>query len=155
MVRIPIRDPVLEYFREAGLRKIKPYKFQYSCFAKERWLGRTIHEVFCQEFHDRSAAYYTKAILEGIIRVNDKQVPLDYRLKNSDRIVHNVHRHEPPVTDQSIDIIAETTDLLVVNKPASIPVHPTGRYRHHSLTHILRREYGFDRLHRKLKQDWM
>jgi 23S rRNA-/tRNA-specific pseudouridylate synthase len=145
-------EAMIECIRENGLRKVKPYEFQYRCFAKGRWLHRSIEDVFHQEFHDRSPAYYTRAILEGHIQVNGHHVPLNYCIQSSDRIDHRLHRHEPPVTDQSIEIIAHTNDLLVVDKPASIPVHPTGRYRYNSLMYLLRREYGFDssRLHRKM-----
>ena len=38
-------------------------------------------------------------------------------------------RHEVPVADSRIRVIRMTEDLVVVDKPASIPVHPCGRYR--------------------------
>jgi hypothetical protein len=38
-------------------------------------------------------------------------------------------------------------DLIVVNKPSSIPVHPAGRYRHNSLVYILAREHNMRNLH--------
>ena len=33
-----------------------------------------------------------------------------------------LNRHEPPVTAETIEIISETDDMVVVNKPSSIPV---------------------------------
>ena len=41
-----------------------------------------------------------------------------------------------------IEIVSETKDMIVLNKPPSIPVHPTGRYTHNSLINILRHEMG-------------
>lgn len=41
-----------------GMRKVKPYYFEYKSFAKGRWLGRPILEVFSSEFRDRSIDYY-------------------------------------------------------------------------------------------------
>ena len=58
-----------------------------------------------------------------------------------------MHRHELPVTDQAIEIVHDDNDLLVVNKPASIPVHPCGRYRHNTIIFILAKEYGYKNLH--------
>jgi hypothetical protein len=43
---------------EKGLRKVKPYFFEYKSYAKGRWLGRKLLEVFSTEFRDRSADYY-------------------------------------------------------------------------------------------------
>lgn len=40
------------------MRKVKPYYFEYKSFAKGRWFGRTILEVFSSEFRDRSVDYY-------------------------------------------------------------------------------------------------
>ena len=31
-------------------------------------------------------------------------------------------RHEPPVTAEPIQVISDTEDIVVVNKPSSIPV---------------------------------
>lgn len=64
-------------------------------------------------------------------------------------ISHTVHRHEPPVTDKAIEIIEETKDLYVIDKPGSIQVHPSGRYRHNTVLHIMRKEFNHDVLFRK------
>ena len=64
-----------------------------------------------------------------------------------DYFSHLIHRHEPPVTWHPIDIIykgeSEWDGLLVINKPASIPAHPSGRYRFNSVVEILKNEHGF------------
>lgn len=46
-----------------------------------------------------------------------------------------------------IEIVSDTKDMIVVNKPPSIPVHPTGRYTHNSLINILRHEMGINAVH--------
>ena len=53
-----------------------------------------------------------------------------------------MHRHEPPVTANPIEIVHEDEDLIVINKPAGVPVHPTGRYNYNSVTEIMRAERG-------------
>lgn len=47
---------------EEGFRRVKPYYFEYRTFAKERWLGRTVLEVFQKEFRDRSPEYYVRGV---------------------------------------------------------------------------------------------
>lgn len=39
-------------------------------------------------------------------------------------------------------MIHEDDDLVVINKPASIPVHPAGRYKHNTIIEIMRHERG-------------
>lgn len=52
-------------------------------------------------------------------------------------------RHEMPVAAWPIEILANTDDFLVINKPSSIPIHPCGRYRFNSILYILAKEKGF------------
>ncbi|CAO3639762.1 unnamed protein product [Mucor hiemalis] len=92
-------------------------------------------------------SYYRQAIKKGLITVNEQQTTPDTVIKHHDMLCHTVHRHEPPVTDQPIDIMHETEDLLVINKPGSIQVHPSGRYRHNTVVHILRKELNYDILY--------
>ncbi|KAJ8325533.1 DRAP deaminase [Batrachochytrium dendrobatidis] len=129
-----------EYIVENGLRKVKPYLYVYQTYAKQRWLGMTVFEVFSKEFHDRPAEVYRQAILKGRIKINGKAVPLDYVIRNSDLVENTVHRHEPVITDTPIEIVHQSDSVLVVNKPSSIPVHPTGRYRHNTVIHLLEYE---------------
>lgn len=44
------------------MRKVKPYYFEYKSFAKGRWFGRTLLEVFSSEFRDRSEDYYVMTL---------------------------------------------------------------------------------------------
>lgn len=63
-------------------------------------------------------------------------------VKNGDVISHTLHRHEPPVTAQPIGIVHEDDDMIVINKPAGVPVHPAGRYNYNSIVEIMRAERG-------------
>jgi len=65
-------------------------------------------------------------------------------VKNGDIISHTQHRHEPPVTARNIDIVHEDNDMIVINKPAGVPVHPSGRYKYNSVTEIMRAERGYE-----------
>ncbi|KAJ3030878.1 RNA pseudouridylate synthase domain containing protein 2, partial [Rhizophlyctis rosea] len=141
------------YYFEDGLRKVFPYFFKFQTFAKGRWLNRTIYEVFSSEFQDKPKEYYKQAIEVGAITVNGEIKSLDYVLKNADLVEHLIHRHEPPVSADAVEIVnrknkddptarAELADdIVVISKPSSIPIHPTGRYHHNTLLHILRHDY--------------
>ncbi len=73
--------------------------------------------------------------------VNGVRVPtVKAIVKNGDIISHTLHRHEPPVTAQPIGIVHEDNDMIVINKPAGVPVHPAGRYNFNSIIEIMRAE---------------
>lgn len=136
-----------DYYFENGLRKVYPYDFHWNTTAKERWFGRTLHDVYKQEF-SRAIVHQPleELILSGKIQVNDKTRSLDYVIKNGDRVSHSKHRHEIPVLGDPIKVVHEDEDYLVVDKPCSIPMHPCGKYRYNSLSIILAKEFRYTNL---------
>lgn len=118
-------------------------------FVKGRWHGQTLETVFMQEFVYKNFIYFFKSMAAGNIKVNGEVVNGDFRFAQNQMLTHLIHRHEPPVIDLAIEIIHQDEDLLVVNKPSSIPCHPTGHYRHNSVTHILKKELELAELWRK------
>ena len=68
-------------------------------------------------------------------------------LQNNDFLRNTVHRHEPPVTAQPIQILVEDDEVVVVDKPSSLPVHPCGRFRHNTVIFILGKEHDLKELH--------
>ncbi|XP_053697758.1 pseudouridylate synthase RPUSD2 [Sabethes cyaneus] len=134
------------YYIENGLRKVYPYYFTFTTFTKGRWVGEKILDVFAREFRAHPAEEYERCIKAGTLTVNYEKVPTDYRLKHNDLLANIVHRHEVPVTSQPITIVHMDDDIVVVNKPASIPVHPCGRYRHNTVVFILAKEYNLKNL---------
>ncbi|KAJ2966039.1 hypothetical protein NUW58_g10766 [Xylaria curta] len=59
-------------------------------------------------------------------------------------VSHTIHRHEPPVSAAPIGILHEDDDMIVINKPSGIPVHPAGRYNYNSVVEIMKSERGDD-----------
>lgn len=79
-------------------------------------------------------------ISEGLVTVNGKGVKAGYKLKKDDRIaVVLPERVEvTPVPKQiSLDIVYEDGDLLIVNKPKGLLVHPTEAERENTLVSAL------------------
>uniref|UniRef100_A0AAV2JBU7 Pseudouridylate synthase RPUSD2 n=1 Tax=Knipowitschia caucasica TaxID=637954 RepID=A0AAV2JBU7_KNICA len=136
------------YYFENGLRKVRPYYHDFKTYCKGRWIGKTLMEVFKSEFRAESMEYYQRAAEEGRIRLNDTPVKdLSIVLRNNDHMRNTVHRHEPPVVGRPLEILADNGEILVVDKPASIPVHPCGRFRHNTVIFILGKEQGISELH--------
>ncbi|XP_065090802.1 pseudouridylate synthase RPUSD2-like isoform X2 [Ochlerotatus camptorhynchus] len=134
------------YYIENGLRKVYPYYFTFTTFTKGRWVGEKILDVFAREFRAHPAEEYERCIKAGTLTVNYEKVPTDYRLKHNDLLANIVHRHETPVLAHSINIIYVDNDLVVLDKPCSLPVHPCGRYRHNTVVFILAKEYNLKNL---------
>eukprot|EP00559_Dactyliosolen_fragilissimus_P002536 CAMPEP_0184866796 /NCGR_PEP_ID=MMETSP0580-20130426/23773_1 /TAXON_ID=1118495 /ORGANISM="Dactyliosolen fragilissimus" /LENGTH=626 /DNA_ID=CAMNT_0027366671 /DNA_START=38 /DNA_END=1918 /DNA_ORIENTATION=- len=130
------------------IRVVRPYPFTFATFAKARWVNKRLIDVYHEEFGSYPRCYYENSIKEGRIRVSGKIVKCEYIIKGGDELSHTVHRHEPAVgisdrtkgcsIDQGIiNIIHENENVLVVDKPATVPVHPCGGYNFNSLSCIL------------------
>ncbi|KAL4807629.1 pseudouridine synthase [Aspergillus unguis] len=138
----PCEGLPVRYYFEGGLRRVYPYHYTYNTHCKERWRNRELVDIFTSEFRDREPGYYKKALESGNVCVNGKPAGPHTILKNGEVISHTLHRHEPPVTGNDVGIIFEDDDLLVIDKPAGVPVHSTGRYHYNSVIEILRIRYG-------------
>ncbi|POR39255.1 Pseudouridine synthase [Tolypocladium paradoxum] len=132
------------YYFEDELRRVRPYHWTYNTYCKERWRGRTLIDIFESEFRDRPAAYYRASMETGDIYVNGKQVGPGYVVRNGDLVSHTLHRHEPPVTADPVGVIHEDDDMIVINKPSGVPVHPAGRYKFNSVIEIMKADRGKD-----------
>ncbi|XP_019374551.1 PREDICTED: RNA pseudouridylate synthase domain-containing protein 2 [Gavialis gangeticus] len=136
------------YYFEGGLRKVRPYYFDFQTYCKGRWVGKSLLHVFASEFRSHPLAYYRVAARAGRLRLNEQPVrDLDVVLKNNDFLRNTAHRHEPPVTAQPIQVLAENDEMVVVDKPSSLPVHPCGRFRHNTVIFILGKEHNLKELH--------
>ena len=78
--------------------------------------------------------------------MNGNVVDETYEIKNGDCISHTIHRHEPPVSSRPVKIIHHDSEsgLLVIDKPAGIPVHPSGRFHQNSIVTLIKLELGFN-----------
>ncbi|CAJ0576499.1 unnamed protein product, partial [Mesorhabditis spiculigera] len=141
-----------ERLRLGGIRYLDPYWSVWRTYAKGRWLGRKLVDCFAQEFLSCNKHYSTVAVKLGRVYVNGKQITdTEYVLKNADFIEHWGHRHEHPVLDCKIRIVEDNENLLVVDKPASLPVHACGQYSIHTVLGLLRTQHqitGLRVLHR-------
>lgn len=66
-------------------------------------------------------------VKDGVVKVNDEQVKVNYKVKEGDTItveVPEVEELDIVAEDLQLDIIYEDADVLVVNKPRGMVVHP-------------------------------
>ncbi|QLG74456.1 hypothetical protein HG535_0G03390 [Zygotorulaspora mrakii] len=147
----------VEVYFANGVRNIRPYYHRRASFAKGRWFKRTLTDVLVNEFNAVTEEEYIDGIRKGqykIIRDGQSLEPeeaLHSPIENSDIIETSSHKHEPPVLKwcdeeidiegkkvAGIDIVFENEDLLVLDKPNGIPIHPTGQFYQNTLTEILK-----------------
>lgn len=138
----PANPPQAEdYIIRKGKRYVKPYYFEFISHVKNRWAGKTIVDLFAEEFKGRPYEYYVGAVKSGRIQVDGKMVHAGYVVQSSQKISHFLHRHEPPVLAGNVSVLHSDSDVITVYKPASVPVHPCGQYRKNTVVGILEAEH--------------
>lgn len=137
-------DEDTNYIIDGSLRRTTPYFYTYMTYCKLRWRDRSLLDIFSNEFRLYPESYYIKALENGTVTLNGEKTTKDTIIHNGDLICHRIHRHEPPVSSKPIKIIYQDDKIVVIDKPSGIPVHPTGRYRHNSITYILKKEFNLN-----------
>lgn len=92
-----------------------------------------VDKFLMEHLRDTSRARIQRAAEAGCIHVNDRPVKSNYRVKPLDVVTlmldHPRQETEVTAEDIPLNIVYEDDDLLVVNKPAGLVVHPgVGNY---------------------------
>ncbi len=91
-----------------------------------------IDKYLSDESEDLSRSFIQKLLTEHLIKVNNKDVKSNYKIKCGDKIdviIPDMSEPEIEPVDIPLDIIYEDNDVLIVNKPKGMVVHPApGHY---------------------------
>lgn len=101
-------------------------------FQVENEAGTRLDVYLCAEMADFSRSRIQKLIKDGYVLVNEKPVKANYRLLCEDQISVKIPElKDPEILPENIplDILYEDADVIVVNKPKQMVVHPApGHY---------------------------
>ena len=99
---------------------------------EQEYDGTRIDRYISDNIDSLTRSYLQKMIKEGCVTANGKPVKPSYSLKAGDQIAFTLPESIEPnieAEDISLDIIYEDEDLLIVNKPKDMVVHPAaGHY---------------------------
>ncbi|MFH0969811.1 MAG: RluA family pseudouridine synthase [Patescibacteria group bacterium] len=99
-----------------------------------------IDKFLAQEFFSLSRGEIIKNIKEEKILVNKKLVKPSYRLKENDEIESKISFEREEIIPNSkikLNIIYSDDNIIVINKPAGIQVHPDSNERKNTLVNAL------------------
>lgn len=99
-----------------------------------------IDKVLTNYFTDISRSYVQKMIKDKLAYANGNVIKANYRLKEGDIITCTIPKCvEPEIIAENIplDLIYEDQDILIVNKPKDMVVHPSAGHYSHTLVNAL------------------
>jgi len=102
--------------------------------------GERLDKYVCQQHPELSRSHVQKLIAEGYITVNDQKGKPGLRLSKGDRLKLVIPPAPPSrlvPEAMPLNIIYEDADLLVVDKPAGLTVHPAPGHPSHTLVNAI------------------
>ena len=106
----------------------------------ESQAGIRIDKFLSDELPELSRSYIQKLIKEEEVTVNGNKVKANYKVNEADIVVLNQPElKEPDILAENIplDILYEDSDLLIVNKPKRMVVHPSAGHYSGTLVNAL------------------
>lgn len=95
-----------------------------------------LEDLLCERFPALSKMYLREVVKKGACEVNGRHENIGYRLSPDDFIeieVDLTREHSMLPQDLPIDIVFEDGDIIVVDKPAGMLVHPSHREKNGTL----------------------
>ena len=103
-----------------------------ECFVTEETAGDRIDKFLSEQYEDLSRSFLQKLLKSGEVMVNGRPVKASYKAAEGDTISFEVPEAvEPEIVPEDIplDILYEDHDVILVNKPKGMVVHPAaGHY---------------------------
>ena len=118
-----------EIYKSSVIRKCKVEE-NIESIRLDRYLGN--------RFSYYSRSKWQELIGQGLVLVNGKRIKYTREIKKGDEIIYHLIGLKEPDIDKNIQIIYDDGDLIIVNKPANLPVIPSGKYYYNTLHTIMK-----------------
>src|SRR5271163_2704633 len=102
--------------------------------------GQRLDQFLRQELPEHSRAFLQKLIEQGHVVVNGGAAKASYKVHAGDKIRVEIPPPRPLETlpeEIALDVLFEDDDLIVVNKPAGLVVHPAAGHWSGTLVNAL------------------
>ncbi len=108
----------------------------------EEYDGKTLVEALCGVVKHLPAEYWETECARGLV-LNTKHEIVSAKkiVRAGERFLHKYPNVTEPDVNGRVEILHEDQALIVVNKPAPLPMHAGGRFNFNTLQHILNAAY--------------
>lgn len=143
--RLMVRQAALdESLRDMPGRQ--PYFNQRPVHVPARFDKATALE-FLSQFHPHvERERWQREFDSGMVHYKDQPIAASAVVRSGMKLVHLQPGTTEPDVATAIRLLYEDDDLIVVDKPAPLPMHPSGRFNRNTLVWMLRRVYPAQKL---------
>jgi UPF0176 protein len=115
-----------------------PYENERPVSISAKWEGRPLLEMLCGAFPHLGRDYWIERIAQGLV-VDDRRraVSPERIVRAGERYLNRLPAMSEPDVSSDIRVLYEDGAIVVVAKPAPLPLHPSGRFNRNTLQAIL------------------
>jgi len=116
-----------------------------SLFPDDFLTGTRLDRYLSDEREDMSRSYIQQLIDAGNVSVNGKKVKASYKLRDNDRVELLIPEPETvEILPENIplDIVYDDDDIIIINKPQGMVVHPAAGHLSGTLVNALMYHFG-------------
>ncbi|MGN0170296.1 MAG: RluA family pseudouridine synthase [Lachnospiraceae bacterium] len=113
---------------------------EYRIYVEDDLVGQRIDKFLAGELEEFSRSFIQNLIDQQLVCVNGNAVKANYKLRSKDEISLSVPERkeiEAVAQDIPLDILYEDSDVLIVNKPKGMVVHPSAGHPDHTLVNAV------------------
>ena len=118
-----------------------PYENRRPIRVPERLDDYTAIDFVTEITSRLSRAEWLRVLDNQQLELDGRPIAPTDKVAAGQRLIHVMPRSTEPDVNVDISIIFEDEELVVFNKPSSLPMHPCGRFNRNTLTYILKKVY--------------
>jgi UPF0176 protein len=120
----------------------EPYINHRPLQISSKHAGLTLMQALQAMFPHLERGYWGERFAQQLILSNDRQpVVAEQRVHPGERYLHRMPASSEPAVNANIRVLYEDGAIVVVDKPAPLALHPSGRFNRNTLQWILNRVY--------------
>lgn len=120
----------------------EPYVNYRPLQISSKHAGLTLLQALQAMFPHLEPEYWRERFAQQLILSDDRQPTTDDRhVQPGERYWHRMPASSEPAVNTDIRVLHEDGAIVVVNKPAPLPLHPSGRFNRNTLQWILNKVY--------------
>ena len=115
--------------------------------------GAALPDYLAAHFHRFDRKGWIRAIEAKLVTVNDLPAVSGMNVKRHDRVGYYPPEMPEPDAELHYRVVYEDGNLLVIDKPGNLCMHPTGPFFRHTLWHLVGSKYGEIRFVHRLDRE--
>ena len=116
------------------------YNLELKSPITEQFSGQSVIDYLTDRFTYKTREQWLELINSGAISINGEIVFRDYLLKDGTELCFTVHNYNEPDLDCNYHKIYENENIIVVSKPANLPISSNHRFFKQNMTALLRED---------------